>query len=313
MKAAITGATGFVGGRLLSRCQQEGISVRALSRHKPELGQAGTGIEWCHGDLDNAETLTAFVDGVDVLYHCAGQLVDKAKMHQVHVTGTESLIRAADGRVGRWVQLSSVGVYGSVAQGVVTEQWPLRPLGEYETTKAESDELVMQAMSRGCFDACILRPSNVYGPNMRNQSLFSLISMIDKGLFFFIGKPAASANYIHVDNVVEGLILAGIRPEAKGQIFNVSQHCSMEEFVRVISDALGRPAPAVYLPEVPVRWMSRIFGMIPGFPLTPARVDALTNRSIYAVDQINQVLGYSPVMSIEQGLRQMVDVYKRAK
>src|SRR5574341_4931 len=63
-----------------------------------------------------------------------------------------------------WVQLSSVRVYGPVREGVVDESRPYAPRGEYETTKAESDRLVLEAFERGAFSCTILRPSIDFGP-----------------------------------------------------------------------------------------------------------------------------------------------------
>jgi nucleoside-diphosphate-sugar epimerase len=146
---------------------------------------------------------------------------------------------------------------------------------------------------------------------MKNQSLFGMIKMIDRGLFFFVGKPGASANYIHVDNVVEGLVRCGTMPEAKGKIYNLSDYCTMEKFVQMISEALGCRLPAFRVPELPVRLACKAAGAIPGFPLTPARVDALTNRSVYPISRIQEDLGYAHVMSMENGLRQLVAAYKR--
>ncbi|HXH71762.1 MAG TPA: NAD-dependent epimerase/dehydratase family protein, partial [Mariprofundaceae bacterium] len=259
----------------------------------------------------NVESLQSFVDGADVLYHCAGQLTDEATMRAVHIDGTRNLIDvAARCCIGHWVQLSSVGVYGPVAKGVVTEESPLNPQGEYEVTKAESDRLVLQAAKQGAFSCSVLRPSNVFGGGMKNQSLFGLIKMIDQGLFFFIGRPGASANYIHIDNVVAGLVQCGTSTAAKGKIYNISDYCTIEAFVRIISDALGRCVPKLRFPEMPVRWASKVMGLIPRFPLTQSRVDALVNRSIYPIDKIKEELGYSPVMSMENGLKQLVAAYK---
>lgn len=99
--------------------------------------------------------------------------------------GTERLLTAAQGEVGLWVQLSSTGVYGPVRSGVVDEERILAPVNSYERTKAAGDLLVQAAAKSGlkCF---ILRPSNIYGPDMPNQSLFQLIRMIDLGLFCHI-------------------------------------------------------------------------------------------------------------------------------
>jgi len=309
MKVAITGGTGFIGRYLLSRCLAEGNEVRILSRGQVNLCSTRR-VSWHEGDLNDPSSLLAFLDGVDVLYHCAGQITNQSQMRSLHVDGTANLIDAASGRVGHWVQLSSVGVYGPVSTGVITETSPFNPVGEYEITKAASDELVLAAAAQGRFDCAILRPSNVYGEDMNNQSLFNMIKMIERGLFFYIGKPGASANYIHVDNVVEGLVRCGSMATAKGGIYNLSDNIFMEEFVRVIVDALGCRLPTMRAAELPMRWIGKSMGKISGFPLTEARVNALTNRSIYPTRRIQEDLGYKHVMSMENGLRQLVAAYK---
>jgi len=305
MIVAITGGTGFIGRKLVLRHLAQGDEVRVLSRSTA----VESGVQWHHGDLATAD-LNAFVDGADVLYHCAGEILDEARMQQVHVEGTQRLIDVAAGRIGRWVQLSSVGAYGRQREGVVTEQTVLKPLGMYEVTKVESDKLVNAAASSGSFEHTILRPSNVYGADMSNQSLFGLIRAIQSGMFFFIGKPGASANYIHADNVVEALLLCGSSDEANGQVFNLSDQRSLEGFVAVISTALGRPMPNLRFPECPVRLSAKLLGSLPGFPLNEARVDALTMRAIYSTDKIEQELGYRHVIYMEEGVQELVKAWQ---
>jgi nucleoside-diphosphate-sugar epimerase len=130
-----------------------------------------------------------FVDGADVLYHCAGEVRNMGFMEMVHVEGTRRLVDAAAGRIGRWVQLSSVGAYGKQRGGVVMEESVLNPCGTYEVTKVKSDSLAASGAANGAFDYVIVRPSNVYGVEMSNRSLFSLISMIQRGLFFLSARP----------------------------------------------------------------------------------------------------------------------------
>jgi nucleoside-diphosphate-sugar epimerase len=312
MRVAITGGTGFIGKKLVARLAERGDTVRLLTR-SPTPSKKTPSVELCQCDLLTAgvNELSAVLDGVEVLYHCAGQLKDTLTMRALHVDATRKLAEAASGRVGHWVQLSSVGVYGPVAEGTVTEDSVLNPVGEYEITKTESDQVVAAAANKGGFSHSILRPSNVFGADMTNQSLFGLISMIQRGLFFYIGKPGASANYVHVDNVVEGLMRCATMPAAQGNTYNLSDHCTMEEFVAIIADALGKDAPRMRLPEGPVRLLARWAGRLPGFPLTEARVDALTNRAIYSNSKIERELGYRHVISMQQGLLELVDAWKR--
>ncbi len=302
MIVAITGGTGFIGRKLVQHHLAQGDEVRVLSRR----AAAETGVTRHRGDLSSATELQSFVAGADVLYHCAGEIRDGARMQAVHVAGTQRLIEAATGRIGRWVQLSSVGAYGNQRAGVVTEQTALHPCGPYEITKVESDALVQAAALDHAFEHTILRPSNVYGADMSNQSLFGMIEMIRRGWFFFIGKPGASANYIHVDNVVAALLLCGSRSEANGQVYNLSDHRAMEQFAAIIAVALGKPMPRLRLPEWLIRLVAKLLGGMPKFPLTEARVDALTVRAIYSTGKIEHELGYRHVVAMEAGLDELV-------
>ena len=87
----------------------------------------------------------------------------------------------------RWIQLSSVGAYGRVREGVVDESWKDLPIGYYEKTKSDFDLELMEISRLSNLEVCIVRPSNVYGCSMRNQSIQQMLSAIQKGLFAFVG------------------------------------------------------------------------------------------------------------------------------
>lgn len=314
MRVGITGGTGFIGKTLVLGHLAAGDTVRLLSRRSIYNMALPDSVQVFHGDLTGpAEFLIPFVDGVDVLYHCAGEIKDQTKMYSVNVKGTKNLCFAASQRVGHWVQLSSVGAYGPHASGVLTEKTPLNPIGIYETTKTKSDQIVINAARDNAFTYSILRPSNVFGSTMTNQSLFQMIAMIDKGLFFFIGKPGASASYIHVDNVVEGLVRCGTMAAARGRIYNLSDYRTIEEFVKTIASELYKPLPRLRWPEMPVRWMARLCGRLPHFPLTEGRVKGLTSRAVYSIERIQEELGYVHQFPMEDGLREMVKALKQPK
>lgn len=311
MIVAITGGTGFIGRKLVARHLAQGDEVRVLTRRASgaEIELLGS-VKLCHGDL-TSENLQSFVDDVDILYHCAGEIRDESRMKSVHTDGTQRLIEAATGRVGRWVQLSSVGAYGKIRAGIVTEQTKLQPLGMYESTKVHSDYLVTRAARRGAFECVVLRPSNVYGLYMSNQSLYGLINMIRHGLFFFIGEPGAAANYIHVDNVVEALVCCSTHAKASGQVYNLSDHRTIEEFVAIISTTLGKSKPRLRLPEWPIRQSAKLLGNIKIFPLTLARIDALTGRAIYSTNKIEQELSYRHIVTMEAGLVELTEFWQQ--
>ncbi len=310
MIVAITGGTGFIGKKLAQLHLARGDQVRVLSR-APVASDFPLSVVWHKGDLAGDADLSAFVDQADLLYHCAGEIRDESRMQTLHVEGTRRLIEAASHNIGRWVQLSSVGVYGQPRTGQVTEQSPLQPHGTYEITKNISDDLVLAAGTSGAFEWTILRPSIVFGEGMPNQSLYQLIKVINQGNFFFIGRPGASANYIHVDNVVEALAICGILPAAKARIYNLSDYATLEEFVGMIARALGREVPEFRLPEWPARAIAAIgTGLYRRFPLTPSRIDAMTTRVRYPIGAIQAELGYKHAISLESGISRLVNAWR---
>lgn len=308
MIISITGGTGFIGKGLVARHLAQGDTVRVLTRRPPQDISLPRAVRLYRVNLTaGAQALRDFVEGADILYHCAGEFRDVTAMRPVHVLGTSNLLQAATSRIGRWVQLSSVGVYGPRTRGTVTESTPLHPSGEYEITKMESENRVIAAASRGAFSCVVLRPSTVFGKGMGNQSLYQLVRMIERGMFFFIGKPGASANYIHVDNVIKALLLCGRAPAADGRIYNLSDHASMEEFVALIAKIRQVPLPMLRVPEALVRELAQWAATLGlGLPLTPSRIDALTCRTMYSYDRIIEELGYRHVHSMESGVRQFL-------
>ena len=138
---AITGATGFIGRKLALHHLALGDDVRTLTRRDSANAMLPNELTLYFGDLHNSDSLLPFVDGVDVLYHCAGEIRNASSMHATHVEGTQNLVDVAKGRIGRWVQLSSVGAYGQHRISVITENTPLNPSGEYEITKVASGSL----------------------------------------------------------------------------------------------------------------------------------------------------------------------------
>lgn len=305
MNVAITGGTGFIGRALVLRHLAAGDTVRALSRRQSNHTGFPDAVKVYLGDLVSEGApaiLSRFVEGADVVYHCAGEIVHESRMRSLHVDGTQKMIQAASGKIGHWVQLSSVGAYGQYHYGVVTEETLLRPVGVYETTKTESDQAVQLAAQQGAFSCTILRPSKVCGLGMRDKSLRQMTQLIDRGLFFFIGPKGASANYIVMDNVIEALVQCGRMPAAKGRVYNLADWRSVEEFVAIIADALGKSRPSLRVPKTLARFVARTLGKLPGFPLTESRVDGLTTRVVYPTTRIERELGYAHPITMEDGL-----------
>jgi len=299
MIAAVTGATGFIGQRLVARLLDGGAfsEVRILTRRPRQTER----VRVFAGDLVTA-ALEPLLDGVDVVFHCAGELRDEVRMRSVHVEGTERLLAAARGRASRWVQLSSVGAYGrSRRVGIVDESAPLAPEGEYERTKTQADVLVGRENG---ISTVVLRPSNVFGPGMPNRSLYELIGIVDRGLFFFIGRGAI-ATYVYVDDVAAALALCGTSPRAAG-VYNLSDDRPLDHFIGTIARELGRPAPRLRIPEPAARLAALALRHVARTPLTPARVAALTRAVTYSSERIRTHLGFTFAVAVEEGLSRVI-------
>lgn len=309
MIVAITGG-GFVGKRLIEAHLRAGDSVRVLVRNGVAMRGEFPGVLVVEGDLTAPAGISGrFLEGAGILYHCAAEIRNVERMKAVNVDGTARLLEAAAGKIGRWVQLSSVGVYGRRRNGTLIEDTPPAPENVYEQSKAEADRLVAAAARTGSFEYTILRPSIIFGPEMPNQSLRQMALMIRRGLLFFVGPPGASANYIHVDNVVHALMLCAAHSAAPGRIFNLSDHRSMEDFVGTIAAILGVAPPALRLPAAPIRLLAGLAGLIPGSPLTIGRADALTVKLRYPIDRIQGELGYGHLLSMEEGLARTLEAF----
>ena len=310
----LTGASGLIGEPLMRAALDQGWRVRVLTRRPAEWSFKHLRLTVFAGDVAQSHDWAALVASAQVVVNAAAEINQAAAMHQVNVVGPLALLKAAtEAGVKRWVQLSSVGAYGPVLEGVVTEQWPNRPVGPYETTKTEFDIALKLACEASGMQYTIVRPSNVYGMQMRNQSIHQLVRMVGRGLFVFIGPPGASANYVYVDDVVSATLLCMTHPKAAGQTYIVSTWATMEEMVQAIAEGLGVKCPSKRLDLRLAQWAASVLGHWPRWPLTPSRVQALSSRSHYATTKIETELGWKAQVSVAYGMQQMAKAKAKAR
>lgn len=310
MKVAITGATGFIGKLLVNKHISLGDEVRILSRKEVFNFENFDKVQIFKGDLSNKKSLLNFVDNVDVLYHCAAEIKDESIMNLINVEGTKNLIDASIGKIKHWVQLSSTGVYGPIYKGNVSESHAYNPINEYERTKLTSDLLVLDAGKNNNFTYTLIRPSNVFGYQMTNQSIFQLVKMIDKGFYFFVGPKGASANYVPVENVVEALYLASTNPKAKNNTYIISDWCTVEFFIEIVAQVLKKPYPKLRFSIVFTKFFAGLTFFIPKNPLTMSRVNALSTRVKYETTKIEKELDYKPFVTIKDTIEKLVRFQK---
>lgn len=312
----VTGGGGFIGRHLVAALLERGFKVRVLTR-SPER-KFPNGVEVFIGDLALKDGIPKeFLHGCRFLFNCAGEIHNTSIMHALHVGGTMQLIEAVSNYSENrktsvhWIQLSSVGVYGSPSQkseqdSVILELNDLSPVGEYETTKAMSDRLVQLAGAEGFFSYSILRPSNVFGRGMDSKSLRGLIEAISSRKFFFIGKQGSVATYVHVNDVVNALIECALNPVAKGEIYNLSYDCVLEDLVSCISQLAGVSEIKLRIPEAFARLLVSYIGRFIKIPLTQNRITSLVRRTRYPSNKIVSELHFSFSMPMPQSISDML-------
>jgi nucleoside-diphosphate-sugar epimerase len=316
MKACVTGASGFIGRHLIRVLCEQGYTVAALSRK--EQVDFPSEVRIIKGDLISESCeLERFLESCDVLFHCAGEIRDDSKMAALHIDGTQNLVNVALTKIQEtqrnihWVQLSSVGVYGPVEgesnkDRTVTEQSPIKPRGHYEVTKAVSDGIVTKASERAGFTYSIVRPSNVIGEGMPNSSLKNLAKIIKKGFFTYIGKKGAISTYVHIDDVINLLVTCAEDVRARGEVFNISNDCLLEDVVNSVADEMGAKRPKLSLPESLVRVSQKFISKLTYIPLSEQGINVLTSRTIYPYTKLQKCLDYKPKISIAKSIGNIV-------
>ena len=316
MQVCVTGANGFIGRYLVGALSHQGHSVRVLTRREGNIFPAG--VEVVNGDLTSSDCpFGQFLFDCEILFHCAGEIHDPNVMRLLHVEGTKRLIQAQlkehlrTERKMHWVQLSSVGAYGPPigrpqTDRIVTERTVENPVNEYEITKTISDELVIQASRSGAMTYAVLRPSNVFGTRKTNQSLRRLIEMVRLGLFFYVGQPGAVVTYVHVDDVVSALIVCGVAPRAKGQIYNLSCDCELEVLINHIASLLRVRRPSLRIPgplvQASISLLSNLLKPLIKIP----SLNVLVLRTRYPTKKIEAELGFRFSKPLPAGVEDLV-------
>ncbi|MDF9755719.1 nucleoside-diphosphate-sugar epimerase [Pseudomonas sp. TE6288] len=319
MKVGVTGASGFIGRLLCQALLARGDEVVVLTR-RADFDMPGVKVHV--GDLTSDEQeLSGFVAGLDVLFHCAGELKRTEFMHDLHVNGTRALLGAAVRHIQRserdlhWIQLSSVGAYGPGSGAphslrVVDEQSTPAPVGDYEVTKTIADEaLVAVASVTPRLHYTIVRPSIVLHAAMSNQSFFQLARAVHRRLFFYIGQIGAISTYIHADDVVRALLICSEKSESKNQTFIISNDCEQVALVEAIASIQGVRPPRFRLPE---KFLRAMVALLPPrlSPLTQERIDALVKRTAYDTSLAQSLLGFSPSATMPE---QLVSILKKSE
>ena len=257
----VTGGTGFIGGRLAERLTfEEGADVRVLVhdwRHAVWVSR--TPATLIKGDVTKPESLSNAMDGCQIVFHCVGVGGSVETCQSVNVAGTRNVLRAAlDAGVGRVVYLSSIAVHGPNPPDNANEATPfVRTGAPYGDSKIAAEEAIVSFTHQHPLPVVILRPTFVWGPRSQWFTV-EPIRHILAGDWYLVDRGAGTCHAVHVDNLVDAMLLAGQRPEAAGEAFIITdgQPCTWAEFFLDYARIVGISRLPTVSSRVPqVRWM----------------------------------------------------------
>ena len=253
MNILITGAAGFIGFHLTKELVKKGHRVRGLLLPQ-EDGKAleQMGVEIFRGNLTAPDSLEGAAHAMDIVFHLAARTLDwgtRKQFEVVMVDGTRNLLEASQGQIGRFVYCSSVAAYGFGRNlAGFDEEAERKECGiPYCDTKIMAEDLVASYCRARRLDYTIVRPANVFGPG--SVWVKEVLDAFRRGPFPLIDKGRAPGAFVYIDNLVDGLILAGLSDIAIGKtyLFRDDYPITWAEYLKTLGSWIGK-APTGGMP-----------------------------------------------------------------
>lgn len=318
MKVLITGASGFLGGHLAEGFVRAGHSVRALVRptSRTDLLER-LGVELARGDLKDADSLRAAVEGVEVVVNAAATIDAPPQEHEAATTqGTRNLLSIAEiAGVQRFIHISSVEVYAvsSLPPGAtVTEESALeddpRFLSDYLVSKIESERAAQEFAAHERMKVVVLRLGFLYGPRGR-WALPRMGYVAGRNRVIAIGRGRDPLPVCYVENAADAILHAAQLPAAPSGVFNILDDDPFTpiEYLRRIQQEVR---PRLRVRRVPYSVAYALAAMGEGlarrlnlpFPFQKAQVILCHRRPPYSAERARQALGWRPVIGKTEAL-----------
>jgi nucleoside-diphosphate-sugar epimerase/predicted dehydrogenase len=324
-KILVTGASGFLGYHTVRRLVDEGYYVRVFVRKLSHIKRLeDLGVEIVFGDIRNYESFEQAMKEMDVVIHLAADTTGHPDTSsEVTVTGTQNLIDLSiKNGIKQVIYMSSMSVYDTVHakdydrfdENAKLEPHP-QARGAYANSKSEAERFVLERLSANSQGWSILRPAMIFGPET-NMFFGSLGLKVGNKFVVVFGNGKRRIRLIHVDDVVEAIILCLQKPDSRGKIYNlvhdemISKREYLEKFFYPnLGDrrAIYFPYPLLMFLTVIQEWLFKLLSKSP--ILTRYRLSASQREIIFSTERIKNELGWQP----EKPLRKQLELSFKKK
>jgi dTDP-glucose 4,6-dehydratase len=308
-KVLVTGGAGFIGSHFVKRLLQADdvaevtvLDALTYAGNIENLGEAflSPKLTFAEGNILNARLVDDLVRRHTAVVHFAAEShVDRSFFQAgnfltTNVLGTQTLLDAAM-RLGvsKFIHVSTDEVYGPLASGSATETDPLRPTVPYAASKAASDLVALSYFHTYGAPVCITRSSNNYGPGQHPEKIIPLFvtSLLKGGMVSLHGRGEHVRNWLHVEDNCQAIELV-LRAGVPGEVYNIGGGTDLTN--KQLTDMILRACDANW---DAVRYVA----------------DRQANDIRYSMDssKITDSLGYQPVRSMEDGLAEAAEWYRR--
>jgi dihydroflavonol-4-reductase len=318
MRAFVTGATGFIGGRVAAKLRERGDEVVALVRSPAKAGGlADLGCESVAGDLGDEQAIRSAVKGCDAVFHVAAvyevgvPASSRPALWDANVEGTRRVLEAAeDAGVARIVYVSTGNVFGNTHGKIVDETYRRDEsegfLSTYDETKFRAHQIALEHIAKGA-PILIAMPGGVYGPG-DTSALGKYIDMFLTGKMKLLMFPDTGFNLVHVDDVADGVLL--VHDEGRiGESYALGGEIHTNgELIEMLGRLTGRKVPRRRLPAGLVKMgipfgplIGKVMNQGPNLRELIRTADGVTFW--FTDEKARREFGYAP-RGLETGLRQ---------
>lgn len=311
----VSGATGFIGGRLSLALAEEGNIVHALYRTIEKTKDIShENIRWFKGDIMDIESLKTAMKDCSHIYHVAAfagvWTPDPSLIYHLNIEGAINVINAAlESGAEKIVVTSTAGVLGPSGENTIDETAePDDYFLHYEHSKAILEN-ILHPISENAIPIVIVSPSRVYGPGLLSDSngVTRMVNSYRKGKWRIIpGNGKSTGNYVYIDDVVKGHILAMEKGKKSKKYILGGENADFSSFFRILKELSGRNQTMVKIPVSIIILLSRVFlfiTKITGKPplITPRLARKYSYNFRLSTAKAEKELGYRPI-GLEEGL-----------